>query len=147
MKLILKYLMEKVCSLRAIQYNLNPVYEACKLLRTIHKHLSSIIRGISKLAPPLVTNLWSIPPPNCLVSAPVSWADLLSLLHDRPSCALRRSSARCGGVRAPPKDQNEQNDKKYSACCCSASVWPDWAIYCNFSKPVATIIVPKLPTF
>ena len=29
-------------------------------------------------------------------------------------------------------------------------VWPDWAIYCtsgNFSKPVATIISPKLPTF
>ena len=29
-------------------------------------------------------------------------------------------------------------------------VWPDWAIYCtlgNFSKPVATIILPKSPTF
>ena len=30
------------------------------------------------------------------------------------------------------------------------TVWPDWAIYCtlgNFSKPEATIILPKLPTF
>ena len=30
------------------------------------------------------------------------------------------------------------------------AVWPDWAIYCtlgNFSKPVATIILPKSPTF
>ena len=30
------------------------------------------------------------------------------------------------------------------------SVWPDCAIYCtlgNFSKPVATIIMPKSPTF
>ena len=29
-------------------------------------------------------------------------------------------------------------------------MWPDWAIYCtlgNFSKPTATIIFPKLPTF
>ena len=29
-------------------------------------------------------------------------------------------------------------------------VWPDWAIYCtldNFSKPVATISLPKSPTF
>ena len=32
----------------------------------------------------------------------------------------------------------------------SLAVWPNWAIYCtlgNFSKPVATIIEPKLPTF
>ena len=30
------------------------------------------------------------------------------------------------------------------------AVWPDWVIYCilgNFSKPVATISLPKLPTF
>ena len=29
-------------------------------------------------------------------------------------------------------------------------MWPDWAIYCtlgNFLKPVATIILPKSPTF
>ena len=29
-------------------------------------------------------------------------------------------------------------------------VWPDWAIYwtlSNFSKPLATIILPKSPTF
>ena len=29
-------------------------------------------------------------------------------------------------------------------------MWPDWVIYCtlgNFSKPVVTIILPKLPTF
>ena len=33
---------------------------------------------------------------------------------------------------------------------CTLPVWLDWAIYCtlgNFSKPVATIILPKLPTF
>ena len=33
---------------------------------------------------------------------------------------------------------------------CYFSVWPDWAIYCtlgNFSKSVAAIILPKLPTF
>ena len=32
----------------------------------------------------------------------------------------------------------------------SQSVWSDWAIYCilgSFSKPVATIILPKSPTF
>ena len=32
----------------------------------------------------------------------------------------------------------------------SASVWPDWAIYCmlgNILKPVAKIILPKSPTF
>ena len=30
------------------------------------------------------------------------------------------------------------------------AVWPDWAIYCtlgNFSKPMVTIILPKLPIF
>ena len=30
------------------------------------------------------------------------------------------------------------------------SVWPDWVIYCtlgNFAKPMATIILPKSPTF
>ena len=30
------------------------------------------------------------------------------------------------------------------------AVWPDWSIYCtlgNFSKPLATIILPKSPTF
>ena len=37
--------------------------------------------------------------------------------------------------------------------CCkheSGSLWPDWAIYwnlCNFLKPLATIKLPKLPTF
>ena len=34
--------------------------------------------------------------------------------------------------------------------CVCQSVWPDWAIYCtlgNFSKPMATIILSKLPTF
>ena len=32
----------------------------------------------------------------------------------------------------------------------SHSMWPDWAIYltlCTFSKPLATIILPKSPTF
>ena len=32
----------------------------------------------------------------------------------------------------------------------SLSVWPDWAVYCtlgNFSKLVASIILPKSPTF
>ena len=31
-----------------------------------------------------------------------------------------------------------------------ATVWPDWAIYYtlgNFSKPMARIILPKLPTY
>ena len=39
---------------------------------------------------------------------------------------------------------------KYGIFSPLTSVWPDWAIYCtlgNFSKPVATIILPKLPTF
>ena len=34
--------------------------------------------------------------------------------------------------------------------CHRRAVWPDWAIYCtldNFSKPVATIILPNLSTF
>ena len=34
--------------------------------------------------------------------------------------------------------------------CGRWEVWPDWVIYCtlgNFLKPVATIILPKLPTF
>ena len=38
---------------------------------------------------------------------------------------------------------------KYKLEGCFA-VWPDWAIYCtlgNFSKPMATIILPELPTF
>ena len=38
-----------------------------------------------------------------------------------------------------------------SPCSCNcAAVRPDWAIYCtlgNFSKPMATIILPILPTF
>ena len=38
---------------------------------------------------------------------------------------------------------NSSNEKSDRA------VWPDWAIYFlgNFSKPVETIILPKLPTF
>ena len=34
--------------------------------------------------------------------------------------------------------------------CSLPSVWPGWAIYCtlgNFLNPLATIILPKLPTF
>ena len=37
-----------------------------------------------------------------------------------------------------------------SSLLLSEPMWPDWAIYCtlgNFSNPVATIILPKLPTF
>ena len=44
----------------------------------------------------------------------------------------------------------KQNNDFWTNLSCSRTVWPDWAIYCtlgNFSKPVATIIVPKLSTF
>ena len=51
----------------------------------------------------------------------------------------------------------EKNKRRQNNGCCetmkkchTGSVWPDWAIYCtlgSFSKPVATIILPKLPTF
>ena len=40
--------------------------------------------------------------------------------------------------------------RELSLCKRSRTVWPDWAIYCtlgNFSQPVATIILPKSPTF
>ena len=43
-----------------------------------------------------------------------------------------------------------QMTKLKSGLECLQAVWPDWAIYCtlgNFSKPVAAIILPKLPTF
>ena len=43
-----------------------------------------------------------------------------------------------------------QMTKLKSGLECLQAVWPDWAIYCtlgNFSKPVATAILPKLPTF
>ena len=44
------------------------------------------------------------------------------------------------------QNQNHMTPRQYRL----QSVWPDWAIYCNlgnFSKPVATIILPKSHTF
>ena len=43
-------------------------------------------------------------------------------------------------------------DKKWKMAsgCGSVAVWPDWAIYWtlgNFSKTLASIILPKSPTF
>ena len=83
---------------------------------------------------------------------------LILILHRQPLCqdlGAHCVYVLCCGKRVPHLSQKSSAKKvnnlfSKTPAAASAAVWPDWAIYWtlgNFLKPLATINLPKSPTF